>query len=319
MPRKLRIHIPGALYHVILRGNARQDIFSDDRDRLRFYEILNKSHERFQYRILAFCLMINHVHLAVQVGDIPLSRIMQNISQNYTRWFNWRHTKCGHVFQGRYKAIMVDADSYLLELVAYIHLNPVRAGVADQPAQHRWSSHRAYLGEESIPWLEPDPVLSQFADKIGNARRMFFAFVEERRGSGRRAEFHGEKTLDNRLFGGDRFTEDILSQVETPAVHRPDVGRIVVAVTELYGIDLDHLAAPGQERTASEARGLAAWATRELSCGTLGELAQILKRNPSTLSCAVRRLEIRLENDPALVEKREQLRAALQQVQFFKV
>ena len=312
MPRKLRIHIPGALYHVILRGNARQDIFSNDRDRLRFYEILNKSRERFQYRILGFCLMTNHVHLAVQVGDISLSRIMQNVSQNYTQWFNWRHTKCGHVFQGRYKAIMVDADSYLLELVAYIHLNPVRARVADQPAQHRWSSHRAYLGEESIPWLDPGPVLSQFADKIGNARRMFSAFVEERRGSGRRAEFHGEKTLDNRLFGGDRFTKNVLAQVETPAVHRPDVGRIVVAVTELYGIGLDHLAAPGQERTASEARGLAAWATRELSCGTLGALAQILKRNPSTLSCAVRRLEIRLENDPALVEKREQLRAALQ-------
>ena len=107
MPRKPRIHAEGAVYHVILRGNARQEIFSDDRDRFRFYDILHKSYERFRYRIVAFCLMSNHIHLAVQVGEVPLSRIIQNVAQRYTQWFNWRHQKCGHLFQGRYKAIMV--------------------------------------------------------------------------------------------------------------------------------------------------------------------------------------------------------------------
>ena len=162
MARKPRIHEPGAIYHVILRGNARQDIFADDKDRYRFYEILQKSHERFRFRIHAFCLMTNHFHLAVQVSEIPLSRIMQNVSLRYTQWFNWRHKKTGHVFQGRYKAVMVDADAYLLELVAYIHLNPVRVRMVDQPEKHPWSSHRAYLGKEILSWLETGTILPQF-------------------------------------------------------------------------------------------------------------------------------------------------------------
>ena len=149
MPRKPRIHAEGAVYHVILRGNARQEIFSDDRDRFRFYDILHKSYERFRYRIVAFCLMSNHIHLAVQVGEVPLSRIIQNVAQRYTQWFNWRHQKCGHLFQGRYKAIMVDADSYLSELAAYLHLNAVRARIVQRPEQYLWSSQRVYLGKET--------------------------------------------------------------------------------------------------------------------------------------------------------------------------
>ena len=121
MARKPLIHAPGAIYHVILRGDARQDIFSDEKDRYRFYEILQKSCERFLLRIHAFCLMTNHIHLEIQVGDIPLSRIMRNVSLRYTQWHNWRHKKSGHVFQGRYKAVMVDADAFLLGLAAYIH------------------------------------------------------------------------------------------------------------------------------------------------------------------------------------------------------
>ncbi len=318
MPRKPRIHEPGAVYHVILRGNARQVIFTDDRDRIRFYDILQKSCERFRHRILAFCLMSNHVHLAVQVGDIPLSRVMQNISLRYTQWFNWRHKKCGHVFQGRYKAVMVDADSYLLELTAYIHLNPVRAGIVEQPEQHRWSSHRPYLGKEKIEWLEPAPVLSQFSAKTGKSCSMFATFVAERTTEGRRGEFHGEKTLDNRLFGTDQFIEEILIQAQSPSEHKPNVATVLDAVTRLYRLSTAQLAAPGQERTASEARGLAAWATRELSSGTLAELASTLKRNASTLTCAVTRLENRLERDSDLAEKVEKLKRDLHEVQIFK-
>jgi len=262
--------------------------------------------------------MSNHVHLAVQVSDIPLSRIMQNVSLRYTQWFNWRHKKCGHVFQGRYKAVMVDADSYLLELAAYIHLNPVRAGIATRPEKHRWSSHRAYLGKEKIQWLEPTAVLSQFSVKTDKALSMFAAFVEERMTDGRRREFHGENTMDSRLFGDDRFMEEVLMQAESLPEHKPDVATIVDAVTRLYRISATQLAAPGQERTASEARGLAAWATRALSSGTLAELAPKLGRNPSTLTCAATRLENRLESDSDLAEKSVRLRRALEEVQVFK-
>jgi hypothetical protein len=256
--------------------------------------------------------MNNHVHLAIQVGDIPLSRVMQNISLRYTQWFNWRLQRCGHVFQGRYKAVMVDADSYLLELAAYIHLNPVRAGLVDQAEKHRWSSHRAYLGKEQIEWLDPVLVLSQFSDKTGKARSMFAAFVAERKAEGRKAEFHGEKTQDNRLFGADRFIEEILAQTDLPPAHKPDAATVLDAVTRLYRMSVAQMAAPGQERMASEARSVAAWATRELSCGTLAELVPMLKRNASTLTCAITRLENKLERDAGLVGKLEELMRILQ-------
>ncbi len=318
MPRKPRIHVDGAVYHVILRGNARQEIISDDRDRYRFYDILHKSYERFRHRIVAFCLMNNHIHLAVQVGEVPLSRIIQNVSQRYTQWFNWRHQKCGHLFQGRYKAIMVDADSYLLELVAYLHLNPVRARVVQRPEQYLWSSHRAYLGKETHPWLDCTVVLSQFSEKAGKAAKMFAGYVAGRTGEERRGEFHGEKSLDNRLFGDDRFVENVLGRAVAVPEKRPDVATVVGTVERLFGMSREQLAEYGQMRTASEVRAVAAWATRELSSGTLADLAMVLRRNPSSLSCAAIRLEARLHSNPSLAEKVNVLKQELQKVQFCK-
>lgn len=213
---------------------------------------------------------------------------------------------------------MVDADAYLLELTAYIHLNPVRAGIANQPEKYQWSSHRAYLGKEKIQWLEPVPVLSQFSDKAGKARSMFAEFVAERLTEGRRGEFHGEKTLDNRLFGDEQFINEVLVQTEPTLEHKPDAASVLAAVARLYRTSVAQLAAPGQERTASEARGLAAWAARELSSGTLAELAVMLMRNASTLSCAASRLENRLKEDLGVAAKAEELKRDLQKVQVFK-
>lgn len=318
MPRKPRIHTPGAIYHVILRGNARQDIFSDDKDRYRFYEIIQKSCERFRHRFLAFCLMTNHIHLAVQVGEIPLSRIMQNVSLRYTQWFNWRHKRTGHVFQGRYKAIMVDADAYALELVAYIHLNPVRARISDRPENHRWSSHRAYLGKESLSWLETGSILSQFSKNVRKSRTMFAEFVRERVAEGRREEFHGEKSIDSRIIGDDRFVDIILANTDAVPEQKPDVVSVVTTVKKHYNITDDRLRSQGQERVASEARSLAAWATLELSSGKLSELARYVDRAPSTLTCAVRRLEKRRETDSTLADKMERLRRDLIDVQIIK-
>lgn len=143
MPRKPRIHFPGALYHVILRGNAGHPIFLDDRGRQHFYELIGEGVDRFGHRIHGFCLMTNHVHLLVQVGEIPLSRIIHNLTLRYTAWLNSRHSRIGHLFHGRYKALLVDAENYLLELVRYIHLNPVRAGMAKLADEYRWTGNRA--------------------------------------------------------------------------------------------------------------------------------------------------------------------------------
>ena len=174
MACKPRVHYPGALYHAILRGNSGQTIFFDDNDRTRFYLLIQEGVERFGHRIHAFCLMTNHVHLAIQIADISLSRILQNLSFRYTRWVNWRQGKTGHLFQGRYKAVLIDADTYLQELTRYIHLNPVRAGMVRETEKYLWSSYRAYLGLETIPWLTTDWVLSQFSEKtIGGQKGLY--------------------------------------------------------------------------------------------------------------------------------------------------
>src|SRR3972149_5001982 len=221
MARKPRVHYPGALYHVTLRGNSGQTIFFDDRDRTRFCFLVQEGIERVAHRIHAFCLMTNHVHLAIQIGDIPLSRILQNLSFRYTRWVNWRRKRSGHLFQGRYKAVLVDADAHLHELTRYIHLNPVRAGVVKEPEDYAWSGHRAYLGLETIPWLTTDWVLSQYSRRLSLARRAYRRFVHEGKGGGYQEEYHRGSGTDSRILGDDDFIDRVLG--EKPMRPRPKV------------------------------------------------------------------------------------------------
>ena len=190
MARKPRVHVTGGTYHVMLRGNGGQDIFFEREDRGELFQLLAEGTARFDYRVHAYCLMSNHLHLALEVGRIPLSRGMQNLAFRYTRWINRRERRMGHLFQGRYKALLVDRDAYLLELVRYIHLNPVRAGLISDPLDYPWSGHRAYLGQEEVAWLSTDWVLSQFDERRGIARRRYRAFVRAGTDEGYRDEFH---------------------------------------------------------------------------------------------------------------------------------
>jgi len=141
MARRPRIHFPGALYHVITRGNRRQGIFLDEKDLEKFLAYIVDYKSRHSFRLYAYALMKNHLHLLVEVEETPLSRIMQSLLFRYTRYFNRRYGEVGHLFQGRYKAIVCDKDAYLLELVRYIHLNPVRAKIVKSPEDYGWTGH----------------------------------------------------------------------------------------------------------------------------------------------------------------------------------
>src|SRR6266540_7041284 len=132
MARPLRIEFPGAMYHVIVRGNERKAVFRDDADREDYLRRLARYREKFGFRLLAYCLMNNHVHLAIEAGNDPLSRIMAGLQSSYTQYFNRRHDRSGHLFQGRYKAFLVEKDRYALALVRYIHENPVKARVVER-------------------------------------------------------------------------------------------------------------------------------------------------------------------------------------------
>jgi REP element-mobilizing transposase RayT len=155
----------------MLRGNGGQAIFFDDEDRNHCYSLIQQGLTRFDHRVHGFCCMSNHIQLAVQVAADALSKIIQNLSFRYTRWVNKNLRRTGHLFQGRYKAILVDADSHLLESIRYIHLNPVRAGVVTHLEDYPWSGHRTYRGLETLSWLETQRVLRQFGKRMGTCRK----------------------------------------------------------------------------------------------------------------------------------------------------
>jgi REP element-mobilizing transposase RayT len=312
MARQPRLHLAGGLYHVILRGNARQDIFFDDEDRHRFYWLIEQGVKRFGYRVHAFCCMTNHVHLAVQVSEAPLSRGMHNLAFRYTRWINHRQQRVGHLFQGRYKAILVDADSYLLELVRYIHLNPVRARLVDDPTRYPWSSQRAYVGHEAIPWLTTDWVLSQFGQRASVARRAYQRFVAEGQAEGYREEFH-RGTDDSRLLGEDSFVQRILGKRESRALRPPAVRTLVHAVCRAYEVKEDQLASASRQRWLAEARGLIAWLALNHGSATLTELAGRFNRDVSALSLAVRRIEAQCNESSSFRARVEKLNNSITQ------
>jgi len=299
MPRKPRIHFPGAVYHVMLRGNHGQDVFSDDADRSRFYLLLQEGTERFKHRIHSFCLMTNHVHLAVQVRETPLSRIMQNLGFRYTQYVNRRQQKSGHLFQGRFKALLIDADGYLLELVRYIHLNPVRAGMVEKPEAFPWSAHRAYLGLERLPWLTTDWIYGQFAQHLGESRRRYKKFMAEGLHEGHRPEFH-RGSFQGRALGDDNFIEEALTRADETINRDPSIESIIAAVCSAYGITEAEITSRSRVRKVSEARGLAALLVREAEGLLLVDLGKYVNLDLSSLSQAARRVEQRLREDSSL-------------------
>ena len=186
MTRPLRIEYPGAVYHVTSRGDARRPIFRTEEDRVLFLEVLASIVSRFHWLCHAYCLMDNHYHLVLETPEGNLSRGMRHLNGVYTQRFNRRYGKPGHVFQGRYKAIVVERESYLLELCRYVVLNPVRAKAAATPQAWRWSSYRATAGYADAPdYLETDWILSHFGKTRKTAQRHYREFVRAGEKNGR--------------------------------------------------------------------------------------------------------------------------------------
>ena len=207
MARKPRIHFPGAFYHVIARGNQRQDIFLDEGDFKTYLSYLSEYKSKYNFHLYAYALMKNHLHLLFEVEETPLSKIMQVMQFRYARYFNKRYRKVGHLFQGRYKAILCDRDAYLLELVRYIHLNPVRAKVVDDPEKYPWIGHSVYLGKLKNDLIDEDLVLSQFSGNKSLARREYVGFISRCLNEGHQVKYY--KVKDQRYLGEDEFIGQI--------------------------------------------------------------------------------------------------------------
>ena len=309
MARKPRIHLTGGLYHVILRGNGGQPVFLADEDRYRFYLLLQEGTCRFGYRVHAFCLMTNHIHLALQAGEIPLSRGLHNLSFRYTRWINRRKGSTGHLFQGRFKAVLADSDSYLLELVRYIHLNPVRADMVNGPDEYPWTSHNAYLGKEILPWLTTDWLLSQFGKSVKKAQAAYQSFVLDGLAEKHRPEFYGGKE-DLRVLGSDTFIEKCLAGSGGRHL-RLTVKDITSAVCLAYNLDESTLKTKSQQRTISEARAMVGLLAHESGCVTLSDVGRYVNRDVGSISSAVRRLSERMQGLPELADRAKTLMTLL--------
>jgi putative transposase len=305
MARKPRIHHPGGFYHIILRGNGGQDIFLADTDRYRLLLLLQEGTCRFGYRVHAFCLMTNHLHLVLQAGNIPLSRGLQNLSFRYTRWVNRREKRTGHLFQGRYKAVLIDGDSYLLELVRYIHLNPLRAGMVQNPEEYPWTSHPVYLGRDDLAWLTTEDLLGQFGRQAGKARREYARFIQDGFDEAYRKEFHCGGS-DPRILGSDDFVTAVLA-AKVGVARDVTLDHVVAAVFHVYDLDRTALQSPSQQRHLSEARAVLAWLARETGAGSLEQVSTQVNRDPGSLSSAVRRLLERAKSDTELAAKLDNL------------
>jgi putative transposase len=211
MARPLRIEFAGALYHVTARGNAQSNIFDDDNDRQQFLSLLQNTVDRYDWYCHAYCLMDNHYHLLIETNTPSLSKGMKLLNGTYTQYYNRQHKRVGHVFQGRFKAILVQKDSYLLELARYIALNPVRARMVRSAKDWPWSSYRATAGyDENAACLTTDCVLAGFAKTKNVAQQRYRDFVQQ--GKGQPSPW---QKLKNQIYlGDDEFVNDMQCKLD---------------------------------------------------------------------------------------------------------
>jgi putative transposase len=241
MARPLRLEFPGALYHVTSRGDRREPIFEDNLDRQTLLAVVAKGMQRFDAVVFAYCLMPNHYHFVMQTRQPNLSRIMRHINGVYTQAYNRRHRKVGHLFQGRFKAVLVNRDAYLLEVCRYVDLNPVRAGMVQRPQDWTWSSYCAHTGRDQAPeWLDSAFLHRQLAPRA--PRREGPGRYEEFVAQGRGVKLWEEALSGQIYLGRDEFVRQMQiyalspDDVEIPRVQRRPVGQ---SLERLYPFQWD--------------------------------------------------------------------------------
>jgi REP-associated tyrosine transposase len=322
MPRKARIDAPGALHHIMARGIEKNDIFYDDSDRDRFVGRLGSVMSDTQTACFAWALMPNHIHLLLRTGHTPISTVMQRLLTGYSIGFNRRHKRHGHVFHNRFKSILCQEDTYLLELVRYIHLNPLRAGVvADYITleSYCYTGHSNIMGRYQSNWQDTGYILQLFGKKLSAARRRYRRFVEKGIDQGRKPNLVGGGLVrslggwtragelrdkgnrskgDERILGDGDFVESILSQsqeqLEKKHLYRNkgyDYEWLVKKVAAMLHIKKEDIARGGRYPRRVEARSvLCYWASRELGISTIA-LSKRLHISQPAVSHSIRRGE----------------------------
>ncbi len=320
MPRQARLDAPHTLHHVMVRGIERRDLFRTDAYREDFVARLAALAEQGTVQVYAWALLANHAHLLVRTGTRPLARTMRSLLTGYAGAFNRRHRRSGHLFQNRYKSIVVEADAYLLELVRYVHLNPLRAAVVpDLRALDRcpYTGHAALLGRHPGPWQETTSVLRRFGTRVGRARGQYRAFVAAGVRFGRRPELMGGGlvrsaggwvavrelrrgregyTADERVLGSAEFVDRLLREVEEVEARRatatqkgPDLPRLMREIARAGGVTREALVGTGRRREVSRARDGLAYIWVEVLGHSGRQLARQLRIRPESVYKGARR------------------------------
>lgn len=333
MPRQARIDAPGALHHVIARGIDRCKIFRDDTDRDDFLRRLGKLLPETETRCYAWALIPNHFHLLLKTGNVPVATIMRRLLTGYAAGFNRRHRRSGHLFQNRYKSILCQEDTYLTELVRYIHLNPLRARIVSDLETldtYPYAGHGVLMGKQKVEWQTTDSVLTLFGSKLNHARIKYHDFVAEAVKQGRRPELVGGGLIrsaggwsgvqqlrkagmfqksDERILGDSSFVESVLAEAEekmasqyTLRAKGIDLPRLQRLAAVLTNISPEVLTGPSKSRNIVKARILVCyWAARDLGF-TMTDIARHLKISVPTVSFAVKKGEMLVREEGLLLQ-----------------
>ena len=289
MPRRPRLHLPGGFYHTILRGNGRQEIFFDDEDRHEWQRLLQDGLTRHQHRLHAYCWMTNHVHMAIQVGAEPLAGFMRFLASRYARYFNHKNQRPGHLFERRYRAILVQNDEYLKELLRYIHLNPVRARVVTDPANYPWSSHNAYLRLTDVDWLTVDYLAAMFSVAQRGARLAYVKFMTDQPSDATLRLLRNGIPDDERIAGDDDWIQSVLERSGAATRYR-NLDDVINDACQRHDVTETMLASRSRSRQYSSIRAEIALAATEHGCATVTEVARRFGRAHSGVSRAMNRL-----------------------------
>jgi REP-associated tyrosine transposase len=319
MARPLRIEFENATYHVTSRGNRREAIVYEEHDRWRWREWLERVVEQCQWQVLAYCLLDNHFHLFVRTPLANLSAGMLVLNGSYTSYFNRRHHLVGHLFQGRYKAVLVEDGHHFDAISRYIHLNPVRAGLSQRPEDWTWSSCAGYYrASRAESWTTQEPVLAGFGGATSVGRRAYRRFVEA--GLTERPPSPLAEAVNGLLLGSEAWAESIRALLreseaprQTPAyrdVVRVPLDRIAAEVAAYYEVPASYF---GRRHGSHIARGVFAHLARGLGQATLGELAAWLGlKCPQSVHSLLRRHEQTLSRSPRLADDIAELRTRIQ-------
>ena len=322
MPRKSRIDAAGSLNHIIARGIDRSKIFEDPADKRNFLDRLANILEDTETRCYAWALIPNHFHLLLRTGNTPIATVMRRLLTGHALWFNRRHRRSGHLFQNRYKSVLCQENTYLLELVRYIHLNPLRARLVPNLSKldrYSFSGHSVVMGRHSNNWQDADTVLRLFGENVAAARRQYRAFVEKGIALGKRDDLIGGGLIrshggwanvkamrrakiyekaDERILGDGDFVQKVLEKAEEKMNRRYalqakgiSLDRVAEQVAEIFNVPSSELWLPGKHRQRVRAKSLLCyWANRDLGI-SMAKLSRQMKVSVMAISYAVQRGE----------------------------